>query len=117
MPRKPTKSTKKSVKKNECSKKCSETVRKRGCATKDFSKVKTYNVLKKANPLLRTDWGGSKQPLEVIKKKLAERGCNISSDKTLQAIKEICEEQVAGCRKRVSRRINEAINRCIELDI
>lgn len=84
--------------------------RKPGRAKQDLSDESTSKILKTAKSLIRTDWGG-KNSDEIIRQKLASRG--IDADlKMVTAVREIAEEQVKGCRKRIGKRVDEAIRRC-----
>lgn len=83
--------------------------RKIGQRKQDLSGESTAEVLKKAKALIRTDWGG-KDPDEVIRKKLEAAGVQ-AGPKSLAAIRQIAEEQVEGCRRRTSARMDEAIRR------
>jgi hypothetical protein len=84
--------------------------RKAGQAKLDLSDESTAEVLKKAKSLIRTDWGGQDSH-DVISQRMAEAGV-MTGPKSVKAIRDIVEKQVEGCRKRVERRLNEAIRRC-----
>jgi hypothetical protein len=59
--------------------------------------------------LIRTDWGGQ-PPQEIISNKAREQGLELNPQ-LLELIQSIAEDQVAGCRKRVSYRMNEIYRR------
>ena len=82
---------------------------KQGERKTDLSDESTAVVLKKSKTLIRSDWGGQ-MSLYVIKNKLKELHAN-SSITNCRAVKKIVEEQIAGCRKRVFPRVDEAIKR------
>jgi hypothetical protein len=84
--------------------------RKRGRRKTDLSDESSVKVLKVAKSLVRTDFGGSKDPLGVIQKKMADRGIE-AGPKSCQAIKELLEDMVDGTRKRLFPRIDEVIHR------
>lgn len=88
--------------------------RKPGQKKADYSDEDTRTLLKKSKQLVRTDFGGSSQPTEVIRKKLEARGIP-AGPKSCEAIKELLEEQVESCRKRIFPRIDEAIKRLGEV--
>lgn len=84
--------------------------RKVGQRKESYDDEDTVTVLKKSKSLIRTDWGGASDPLQVIIKEMAEEGikCGLMS---AAAIKKIAEKQVNGCRKRTAPRLDEAIKR------
>lgn len=84
-------------------------VRKPGQPKADLSEETTAEVLKKAKALIRTDWGGQ-NPDQAIFRKLLAAGME-ASPQLVAACLAIAEQQVAGCRRRTSRRLNEAIRR------
>lgn len=86
------------------------TERKAGQAKPDLSDESTAEVLKKAKSLIRTDWGGQDSD-DVIRQRMAEAGV-MAGPKSVKAIRDIAEKQVEGCRKRLERRLDEAIRRC-----
>jgi hypothetical protein len=63
-----------------------------------------------AKQLIRTDFGGSPDPIGVLRKKFASAGID-AGDKSLKFVKELLEETVDSCRKRAFPRIDEAIRR------
>jgi hypothetical protein len=80
-----------------------------GQAKPDLNGESTAEVAAKAKSLIRTDWGG-KDPDEVIRKKMLARGID-AGPQSVQAIREIAEEQVEGCRRRTARRLDEIVKR------
>lgn len=86
-------------------------IRKAGKRKTDLSGESDAEVLKKAKQLIRTDFGGSSDPLEVIRKKMEEKGIKPVGPASCKAIKELLEEQVESCRKRTTPRLDEAIRR------
>lgn len=84
--------------------------RKAGKRKEDLSDESTSHILKIAKQLVRTDFGGSSDPLEVIRKKMMKKGVK-AGPQSCTAIKELLEEQVKGCRDRIGPRIDEAIRR------
>lgn len=83
--------------------------RKPGRRKTDLSDETPVQILKKAKPLIRTDFGGA-DPLEVIRKRMAARGV-VAGPKSCAAIKELLEEQAESDRKRIFPRIDAAIER------
>ncbi len=83
--------------------------RKSGQKKTDLSDETSERILKVAKSMIRVDYGGS-DPLEVIRKKMKEKGVD-AGPQSQAAIKEIIEEQIESCRKRQFPRIDEVINR------
>jgi len=88
----------------------SKQIRKAGQRKQDLSDESTAKVLKVAKSLARTDFGGQADPLEVIRKKMVERGIE-AGPKSCAAVRELLEEQVDGVRRRMFPRMDEAIRR------
>ena len=84
--------------------------RKPGQKKTDLSDESSDRVLKVSKQMIRADYGGSSNPLEVIRKKMKEKGIN-AGPKSQAAIKEYVEEQIESCRKRAFPRIDEVIDR------
>lgn len=84
--------------------------RKIGQRKTDLSGETDAEVIKKAKSLVRTDFGGASDPLAAIGKKMQEKGIT-TGPQSQQAIKELLEEQVESCRKRVFPRLDESIRR------
>jgi hypothetical protein len=87
-----------------------DSIRKVGKRKTDLSGESDAEVLKKAKQLIRTDFGGSSNPLEVIQKKMKEEGVD-AGEAACKAIKKLLEEQVESCRRRTTPRLDEAIRR------
>lgn len=90
------------------------TTRKTGQRKTDLSGEPIAEVIKKAKSLIRSDYGGQ-NPQETIKKILKDHGVD-AGPKSLDAIKELVEKQIEGCRKRAFPRMDEAIRRTQLLD-
>lgn len=84
--------------------------RKAGKRKEDLSDESTAKVLKTAKTQVRVNFGGSKDPLKVIRDKMAERGVD-AGPKSCAVIRELLEEQVRICREMAFPRIDEAIRR------
>lgn len=84
--------------------------RKPGKRNEDLSTDSSVKHLKIAKQFIRTDFGGSKDPLKVIHDKMASKGIE-AGPKSCQAIKDYLEEQVNACRLRQFHRIDEVIRR------
>lgn len=89
-------------------------MRKPGQRKTDLSDETGSEVLKKAKTLIRTDFGG-RDAVTVIITKMKDKGIECGP-KSAQAIKELCEEQVSGCRARANHRLDEAIARFEEIE-
>jgi hypothetical protein len=87
-----------------------KSTRKAGQRKTDLSDETDAELLKKAKPLIRTDWGGSSDPESVIKNQLKSDGI-VAGPKLPTLIRKMVEKQVESCRKRINPRLDEAIRR------
>ena len=86
------------------------TKRKVGQRKEDLSNESLEKVLKTAKSLIRTDFGGTHDPILLIIKKAQSEGLQFGPDEASFA-KRLAEEQVASCRERTDPRMNEIVYR------
>lgn len=77
------------------------------CKKANSSECQAIDILKKTKPLVRSTLG--RNVTEKLQQKLAEKKVSVRSEKTLEAIAEIIQEQLDGVKSRIYPRIDAAI--------
>ena len=74
---------------------------------RDRAQWSMERVVKETKKLIRTDWGGKNAKIKIMNRL---RGAK-TSDELATRVRELCEEQVEGCRKRCSYNFDEMLRR------
>lgn len=84
--------------------------RKAGTRKTDLSEETNSQLIKTAKQMVRADFGGQPDPLEVIRRFMESEGV-VAGPKSCLAIRKYIERQIDACRKRQFPRLDEVIRR------
>ena len=85
------------------------TIRKSGAKKENLNNESMEKLATNIKMMIRRDYGGHEHGT-IVKKRLADRGINVSMQ-VCMVVDEIIGEVLVGCRKRISPRIDEIVRR------